>query len=98
MALKYPADVKIKAVKEYLKYERGLLSIARDLGIYSSDLHKWVRLYHYHGEEAFIEGQRGRVYSPEFRQMVLDTMRRESLSVVETTARFKLSSNGLIKR
>ena len=37
-------------------------------------------------------------YTPEFKQLVVETMRKERLSICETMRRFEINDHGIIKR
>lgn len=49
----YDREFRINAVKHYLSSEKGMVQIAKDLGIPSSTLCGWVKEYKEHGEDSF---------------------------------------------
>ena len=44
------------------------------------------------------KGKPNKRYTPEFKQLVVETMREERLSVSETMRRFKINDHGIIER
>ena len=44
------------------------------------------------------KGKPNKRYTPEFKQLVVETMRMEHISVVETMRRFEINDHGIIER
>ena len=85
---KYTSEEKLQAVLRYLKGNESSVEIAKSIGTDHTAILKWVKLYEYHGEEAFIK--RYTNYSAQFKLDVLNYMIEHGTSLRETAAIFNI--------
>ena len=85
---KYTSEEKLQAVLRYLKGNESSVKIAESIGTDHTAILKWVKLYEYHGEEAFIK--RYTNYSAQFKLDVLNYMIEHGTSLRETAAIFNI--------
>ncbi|MGG2201533.1 IS3 family transposase [Paenibacillus validus] len=91
---KFTAAEKIKAVKRYLEGHTGYQTIAQEIGVHVSKLQYWVKKYQYHGEGAFIKTYTK--YTAQYKLDVINYMNEHGTSIIETAARFNLSSESIL--
>lgn len=87
---------KIKAVKRYLVGHTGYQTIVQEIGVHVSKLQYWVKKYQYHGEGAFIKTYTK--YTAQYKLDVINYMNEHGTSIIETAARFNLSSESILWR
>lgn len=88
---KFKSEDKIRAVKRYLKGNKGYKNIAEEIGVHKSKLQFWVKKYQYHGEKAFLKGYTN--YSVQYKLDVLNYMNENGTSIFETAAIFNMPSD-----
>lgn len=86
--MKYTFEMKLAAVRAYLDGGHSFKYIARQHHCPDPSLRAWVCAYGFHGESALYPSRR--TYSDDFRQMVVQTLLRDPLSVRMTAARFNI--------
>jgi transposase len=91
---KFTAAEKIIAVKRYLEGHTGYQTLAQEIGVHVSKLQYWVKKYQYHGEAAFLKTYTN--YTPEYKLDVINYMNEHGTSIIETAARFNLSSESIL--
>lgn len=91
MHIKYTAEQKIEAVKEYLEGKSSQGEIATRLGIVKSSLQKWIMKYEAMGTDGFLNnGQK--TYSKELKeQAVLSYLAGEG-SLIQICKKYKIHS------
>ena len=92
---KLNAEQRINAIKRYLHGNESIENIARSIGISSSILSGWIRLYESHGQEAFFKSYTN--YPAEFKMDVLTYMNETGASSFDAAAIFNISSPGMIR-
>ena len=85
---KFTSEAKLQAALRYLKGNESSTEIAKSIGTDHAAILKWVKLYEYHGEEAFIK--RYTNYSVQFKLDVLNYMIEHGTSSRETAAIFNI--------
>lgn len=93
--MKYDLSFKLLAVQDYLNGHYGVKIIARKHQVPVSYLRAWCAIYQYHGEQGLKTGRR--VYTPEFRSFVVETVLREHLSMRAAAARFNISDHKTVR-
>lgn len=91
---KFSTDEKLQAVIRYQNGSESLKIIAESLGLHHSVFLNWIRLYEYHGEDAFNQGYTS--YSVEDKLDVLYHMNEHGTSVRETAVVFNIASHSTI--
>lgn len=91
---KFTAIDKIKAVKRYLEGRAGCPTIAHEIGVHVSKLQYWIKKYQYHGVEAFLNTYTK--YTAQYKLDVINYMNEHGTSIIETAARFNLSSESIL--
>ena len=70
--LKYSQEFKLKAVEYYLKGNKSMREVAKELGIPShTPLKEWIKRYEEHGKEGLINRSKSS-YSGEYKQYVVE--------------------------
>ncbi len=91
---KFSREEKIEAVKRYLSGNDGYKTVAKAIGVAKNKLIYWVKLYQYHGEEAFDKGYAN--YSVQYKLDVINYMNENGTSIFETAAIFNLPSDSTL--
>ena len=94
--MKYDKQVKLMAVKRYLRGGVTYRDLAARLGIARSALQRWVAWYQVHG--AFRHGKSAEAYSVEFKLSALQHMWDNRLSYGQASVHFKLDDHHLLRR
>lgn len=93
---KYDFSFKYSVVKQVLENGRSYAEAARENGLSKSDVRKWVEVYQAHGVEGL---EKKRVsYTGEFKQMVVEDMRNNHLSRLETAAKYNLGNHHVVDK
>ena len=85
---KFTSEEKLQAALRYIKGTESSTEIAESIGTNHAAILKWVKLYEYHGVEAFIK--RYTNYTPQFKLDVLNYMIEHGTSSRETAAIFNI--------
>ena len=94
--MKHDKQVKLMAVKRYLRGGITYRDLAARLGIARSALQRWVAWYQVHGE--FGPGKSADAYSVEFKLSALRHMWDNRLSYGQASVHFKLDDHHLLRR
>ncbi|WP_139365065.1 IS3 family transposase [Litchfieldia alkalitelluris] len=94
MKKKYPLEIKIAAVNEYLEGGESIRQTAQKYNVNKTMLHRWVAKFQNHGisglEETYTK------YSFEFKMDVLNYLNEMGASIEEVTAVFNVSSSAIV--
>ena len=93
--IKYNYDFKLRCVNEVLKGNRSVCSVAKENEIRSSNLCKWIAFYRKLGKEGLL-ARKNQSYSVDFKQNVLQTIKKKSLSLEEACVVFNIPSDSII--
>lgn len=87
---KHDFDFRLRIVKEVMRGRHTPGSISQKAGIRKSMVQRWVSFYRRYG----IEGLQpiSNSYSADFRLNVVQTMKAESLSLIQASLRFRIPS------
>ena len=91
---KYNSDFKLAVVQQVLNHGRTYSEVARENGISTSTVRGWVEVYQAHGMEGL--DRKHAQYSGEFKQEVVEDMRDNHLSLVETVAKYNLGNHHVV--
>lgn len=90
---KYSVLFRKEAVDQVIHDKRSVFKVGQDLGIDKSLIRKWVLLYQKHGIMGLMPIAK-REYPPAFKVKAIETMRKKSLSLLETCIQFNIRSTG----
>lgn len=93
---KYDEQFKLEAVRQYLSGEFSYEQLGRERGASASVIKRWVSAYQIHGRLALTK-QHVR-HSAQFKEQVLERIRREGLSDTQAVAIFNLRNAGIISQ
>lgn len=93
---KFTEKDKLKAVRYYFKHGISQSELARKFGVVTARLQYWIRLYEYHGEEAFK--RRYTNFSVQDKLNIIQYMNDHGTSIFDTAARFCLPSDSTLWR
>lgn len=93
--MKYSVTFRRKAVDQVIVDKRSVLKVGQELGIDKSLIRRWVLSYQKHGMIGLIPASKVH-YPPEFKINVIKTMRKKSLSLLETCIQFNIRSSGTL--
>lgn len=85
---KYSESLKLKVVQEYLSGSAGYESLAKQHGVSSTSLQRWVDSYREHGEKGLRK--KFSHYDAEFKLSVLREVKRQALSHTQAAELFEL--------
>ena len=91
---KYPLEVKLSAVKEYLNGVESIRVIAQKYSVNKTMLHRWIAKYQTHGKDALHKSYTNN--SLEFKMDVLNYINDTGASIEEATTVYNVSSAGLV--
>lgn len=86
--IKHSDQFKLQVVKQYLEGSIGFRSLARQHGVASPMVRRWVEWYKLHGE-AGLTRKKGQ-YSAEFKLSVLKYMWENALSQTQVAAKYNI--------
>ena len=93
---KYSNEFKLEVVKYCVEEHHGYLDAAKHFNIPSeTTILYWVRKYKEKGVEGLLNDKRS-LYSGEFKQNVVEYMRKNHLSATETAVKFNLANHGVV--
>lgn len=92
---KYDYMFKMECVELVLKEGYSTKYVSRIKRINESDVGKWVMFYEHYGKSGLLP-RKNRHYSFEFKQKILKTMEKESLSLRQACVRFNIANWGII--
>ena len=93
---KYSADFKLKVVQYAAQNCLGARALSKIYGVNISSLRYWIKHYQCHGEQAFAKKRR--VHSAEFKYQAVMHMRKNQMSLRETTVYFNLGDSTSLVR
>ena len=93
---KYDSKYKTEIVRQVLELRQSYGEVARKNGLSKSDVRKWVEAYQAHGMEGL---ERKRIsYPGEFKQAVVEDMRNNHLSRLETAVKYNLGNHHVAEK
>lgn len=93
---KYDFAFKYSVVKQVLENDRSYAEAARENGLSKSDVRKWVEVYQAHGVSGLKKKRTS--YTGQFKQMVVEDMRNNHLSRLETAAKYNLGNHHVVDK
>lgn len=94
---KYKYELRLQCVELVLKEKRSVQQVALEQGVEVSFLRLWIRFYEKYGK-AGLQSTDKKQYSPAFKQLVLETIDKEGLSLRATCLRFNIPSMSALQR
>lgn len=96
---KCTSDFKLKMVKQFLNSELSAAKFATKYNLNTTSLRAWARLFKQHGNAGFaVEQNNTTRYDLAFKLSVLETMKKENLSLIAATSRFNIGGRSTISR
>ncbi|NBL66121.1 helix-turn-helix domain-containing protein [Flavobacterium sp. NST-5] len=93
--VKYDYAFKLECVKLVLEKHYSVLYVSKLKNISKSNVRKWVNFYKEYGTAGLLP-RRNNSYSVDFKLTVIQTIRKEMLSLRESCLRFNIPDAGLI--
>ena len=94
---KYPFELKLKIVKEYLSGVGGYRYLANKYGISSkSQVSNWVNVYREYGEEGLLRKHQNQKYSVQFKLNTLELYQTSEMSYREVASTLEMNNPALI--
>jgi len=93
---KSTSEVKHQIIQEYLNGGTSYRDLAREFEVDESNIRYWVKLYQYHGWDAF--NYRYTTYTPAFKLGVLQYIERTGYSIREASAIFRIPVPSMVRR
>jgi transposase len=94
MKKKYPIEIKLAAVNDYLEGGESIRQTAEKYNVSKTMLHRWVAKFQHHGISGLQETYTK--YSVKFKMDVLKYMNEKGASIEEATAVFNVSSSATV--
>lgn len=91
---KYRSEEKVAIVEKVVSGKLSINEVSRESGVHKGDIQKWVSAYERHGV-AGIERQRIS-YTGEFKQAVVEDMRKNGMSQRETAAKYNIAIHNTV--
>ena len=95
---KYSKEIKIKAVKEYIKGIKSLVEIAYDLGCHKEAVRGWVMMYKVYGASIFDDKPHNQSYTKEFKEKVIKEYLDGKGSITDLKTKYKILSYDTLRR
>ena len=95
--VKYDYAFKLECVELVVNQDHSSESAAIKKGISESNIRRWVSFYREFGKAGLLP-RKNRVYSFDFKQLVLKSIDKDMLSLREARLKFNLSSDSIIIR
>lgn len=95
--VKYNYDFKLRCVNEVLQGNCSLNSVAKENKLQASNLRKWMSFYGKLGKEGLLP-RKNQFYNSDFKCLVLQTIKKKSLSLKEACIIFNIPSDSIIIR
>lgn len=86
---KYSYELKLSVVQYYLQGNGGYRSTSNQFQVEQSAVIRWIALYKQHGADA-LKKKFYSIYSPEFKQSVIEYMRQHRLSARKAAIHFNI--------
>lgn len=93
---KFTEMEKHDAVQRYVKESISYRELAEEIGINDSVLRYWVKLYEYHGNQAFLFPYTN--YTPAFKLEVITFIEEKDYSIREASAIFHIPDSSMVRR
>jgi len=94
---KYPFELKLKIVKEYLSGVGGYRHLANKYGISSkSQVSDWVNAYREYGEEGLLRKHQNQKYSVQFKLNAIELYQTSEMSYREVASTLEMNNPALI--
>jgi transposase len=93
--VKYDYTFKYECVELVLKKHYSIKSVSTLKGLNRSDVLKWVSFYKAYGKSGLL-ARKNQTYTAEFKLKVLKTLKKESLSLRETSLKFNIPDKSII--
>lgn len=93
--VKYDYSFKLKSVEEVLKKHRSIEVVAKERGINSSQLRRWLDFYKSKGK-AGLTPRLNRIYTLNFKLNVVNCISEKSLSLSSACKKFDIPSDSII--
>lgn len=93
---KYSSEVKHQIVQQYLNGSTSYRELSKKLEVDASNIRYWVKLYQYHGENAF--NFRYTTYTPDFKMGALQYIERTGYSIREASAILHIPDPSMVRR
>lgn len=93
---KFTKEDKLQAVHRYMDETISYRHLANQLGVDNSALRYWVKLYEYHGDQAFSSPYTN--YSSELKLKVIKRIDDEGWSIREASALFHIPDYSMVRR
>lgn len=85
-------DIAVRYLSEITTYK----DLANELGIDDSVIRYWVKLYKYHGDQAFIPPYTN--YPADFKMKVIQMIENQNYSIREASAIFRIPDFSMVRR
>lgn len=85
---KYTAELKIEIVQAVLEEGKPVYTVAQEYSVHPASVSKWVEAYKQNGLEGL--NRQYRVYTPEFKQKVVEDLRTNQLSYRAAAAKYNI--------
>ena len=93
--VKYDYTLKLKCVKLVIEKGYSLEAVSNKESVYKSNIRRWVSSYIEYGIIGLLP-QKNRAYTLDFKQKVLQSIDRDSLSLREARLKFNIPSDSII--
>ena len=93
--VKYDYAFKMECVELVNKQHYSFVSVAKRKGVNKFNIEKWVKFYNQYGENGLIP-RKNRSYSVDFKFKVLQTIQKESLSLLDSCVKFDIPDAAII--
>lgn len=93
---RFTPEKKLDIVQRYINEPVSYRDLEKDIGIDNSTLRYWVKLYQYHGNQAFHHPYTK--YSPAFKLEVVQFIEETDYSIREASAIFHIPDFSIVRR
>jgi len=91
--MRYKPEGRLEIVKTIAEGRLTINEASEEYDMHKSEIQRWLAEYTLHGEEGIIK--KTVKYDGRFKQMVVEDMRKNSLSLRETAVKYKLGNQAM---
>lgn len=87
---RYSVELKIEVIEEWKKRKLTIAEIISKYNVSSQTVRRWVEEYDSKGFEGLVANPKNKVYTGEFKQTVVEDMRKNNLSQSEVSRKYSI--------
>lgn len=95
---KYKKSFKEKAVKAVLNEHQSIIAVSKVVGVYESELKKWIKFYQHYGAAGLNARATNTAYTSEYKLMVIRSIEEKGLSYRSASLQYNIPSHATVRK